>query len=312
MRTALQVTLLLLLLAGGYLAGTLLGPSNTDTAAKKQADAELPNRIVSTAPSITEVLFALGAGDRLVGVTSYCNYPAEARDLPKVGGLLDPNFERVAALEPDLVVLLESAARHQRAFENLGLKTLVVPHRSLDDLTENILLIGEAVGREAEAERVVGGIRRRIERVEERVAGRKRPRVLMVIERDYSKGLQSMTAAASNASYDLFDRVIEIAGGTNACGRTAAPFPAVSTEGLLWLDPDVVVELVPPASERSLDNEAIRRQWQELPQLEAVKNDRVYVLDDDFAKIPGPRFFLLVEKLAELLHPRADGEKNEG
>jgi len=135
----------------------------------------------------------------------------------------------------------------------------------------------------------------------------------LVIERDYAAGLDEMTVAAANASYDLYDRAIEIAGGRNACPRTASPFPPVSTEGLLWMGPDVVVELVPPASERSLDNETIRRQWQELPELEAVKNDRVYVLDDDFAMIPGPRFVRLVEKLARLLHAEVewDGENDQ-
>jgi iron complex transport system substrate-binding protein len=244
-------------------------------------------------------------GDRVVGVTPYCNYPAEARDLPKIGGLLDPNFEALVVLEPDLVVLLQSAAHHRPALERLGLTTLAVPHRSLEGMLRAITMLGTAVGREKEAERIVADFRTRLERVERRVAGRGRPRVLVVIERDYAAGLDSMTVAASDAANDLYDRAIEIAGGRNACPRTAAPFPPVSTEGLLWMDPDVIVELVPPAGERSLDLEAIRRQWQELPELEAVKKGCVYVIDDEFAMIPGPRFVRLVEKLAKLLHPES-------
>jgi len=306
MRTFLLATVVVLLFAGGYLAGRWATGPDSESADENGAERPTPQRIVSTAPNLTEVLFALGVGDRVVGVTPYCKHPPEARDLPKIGGLLDPNFEALVALKPDLVVLLQSAAHHRPALERLGLNTLVVPHRSLEGMLQAITMLGTAVGRDAEAERIVADFRTRLGRVKQRVAGRARPRVLVVIERDYAAGLGSMTVAASDASYDLYDRVIEIAGGQNACPRTTAPFPPVSTEGLLWMNPDVIVELVPPAAERSLDLEAIRRQWQELPELEAVKNGRVYVLDDDFAMIPGPRFVRLIEKLAKLLHPEVE------
>jgi len=306
MRTFLLATVVVLLFAGGYLAGRWATGPDSEVAEENVAERPPPQRIVSTAPNLTEVLFALGVGDRVVGVTPYCNYPPEARDLPKIGGLLDPNFEALVALEPDLVVLLQSAAHHCPALERLGLNTLIVPHRNLEGVLQAITMLGTAVGREEQAERIVADFRKRLGRVEQRVAGRERPRVLVVIERDYAAGLDSMTVAASDASYDLYDRVIEIAGGQNACPRTAAPFPPVSTEGLLWMNPEVIVELVPPAAERSLDLEAIRRQWQELPELKAVKNGRVYVIDDDFAMIPGPRFVRLIEKLAKLLHPEVE------
>jgi iron complex transport system substrate-binding protein len=300
MRTCLLAAVVVLLSAGGYWAGRWANE------AAPVASGATPQRIVSTAPNLTEILFALGVGDRVVGVTPYCNHPPEARDLPKIGGLLDPNFEALVALEPDLIVLLRSAEHHRPALERLGLRTLVVPHRNLEGMLQAIEMLGTAVGREEEARRTVADFRGRLERVAERVAGRGRPRVLLVIERDYSAGLASVTVAAANASYDLYDRVIEIAGGKNACPQSATPFPPVSTEGLLWMNPEVIVELVPPAAERSLDVEAIRRQWQELPELEAVKNVRVHVIDDDFAMIPGPRFVRLVEKLAELLHPEVE------
>jgi len=302
MRTLILAAVVVLLFAGGYLAGQWA------TGPEPRASGETPERIVSTAPNLTEVLFALGVGDRVVGVTPYCNYPPEARDLPKIGGLLDPNFEALVALEPDLVVLLQSAEHHRPALKRLGLRSLVVPHRNLDGMLEAISMLGAAVGREEEAQRIVGEFRARLGRVERRVAGRERPRVLLVIERDYAAGLGSMTVAASDASYDLYDRVIEIAGGQNACPRTTGPFPSVSTEGLLWMNPEVIVELVPPAAERSMDLEAIRRQWQAMPELKAIKNGRVYVIDDDFAMIPGPRFVRLVEKLARLLHPEVEGD----
>lgn len=306
MRTFLLATVVVLLFAGGYLAGRWATGPGSEAADENDADHPLPERIVSTAPNLTEVLFALGVGDRVVGVTPYCKHPPEARNLPKIGGLLDPNFEALVALKPDLVVLLESAAHHRPSLERLGLKTLVVPHRNLEDMLQAIAMLGTAVGRAEEAERIVADFRTRLERVERRVAGRGRPRVLVVIERDYAAGLESMTVAAPDASNDLYERAIEIAGGENACPRTTAPFPPVSTEGLLWMNPEVIVELVPPAAERSLDLEPIRRQWQELPELTAVKNGRVYVIDDDFAMIPGPRFVRLIEKLARLLHPELE------
>jgi iron complex transport system substrate-binding protein len=118
--------------------------------------------------------------------------------------------------------------------------------------------------------------------------------------------LEDVAVAAANG---FFDKAITLSGGRNACGDLAAPFPVVSSEGLLWINPQVIIDLVPPTSPAELAEKTILQDWQQVAQLEAVRSGRVYVLRDDFASIPGPRFILLVEKLARLVHPEIDWQR---
>jgi iron complex transport system substrate-binding protein len=259
-------------------------------------------RIVSMAPSITETLFALGLGDRVVGVTQFCNYPPEAQKLPKVGGYHNPNLEALVALKPDLVVMLVEHQASMPALEELGLKHLAVCHQNVEGILASITTLGAALGKQKEAEKIVADILARIERVRQATAGLDRPRVMFAIARQSigSGRLEDVTVAAADG---YFDKIITLAGGQNACHDLAAPFPVISSEGLLWINPQVIIDLVPPTPPIQLDEKTILQDWQQVAGVEAVRSGRVYVLRDDFASIPGPRFILLVEKLARLLHP---------
>ncbi len=261
-------------------------------------------RIVSMAPSITETLYALGLGDRVAGVTSYCNYPPQACQKPKIGGYLNPNFEAIVALQPDLVVLLAEAGQPTTAFDKLGLATLRVDHRSVEGILDSIRLIGSACGAGEKARAIVADIDRRLGRIERATAGRTRPRVLIAIDRTLGTGRLEDVYIAGRDGH--IDRIIQLAGGTNAYSQGKVRFPVVSPEGILEMDPQVIVDLVPGLAGREVDEAAIRADWESLGGVSAVRRGRVYLVADDFATVPGPRFILFVEKLARLIHPQVE------
>jgi iron complex transport system substrate-binding protein len=289
-----------LVFAGSFLAKGLLGRSSSPP----EPPIGQPQRIVSMAPSITETLFALGLGDRVVGVTRYCSYPDEAKSKACIGGYLDPNFEAIVLLKPDLVVLLVENEQSMPALRKLRLRTLAVCHQTVEGILASIDQLGRSCGRQQQAQQILADIRSRLDRVHRKTAGLKRPKVLFAVERTLGAGhLEDVYVAGANG---FFDRIVTLAGGRNACPDCTANFPVVSTEGILRMNPEVILDMVSGLAGRRADPATIRRDWQQLDQVDAVANGRVHVIQADYAFVPGPRFILLVEDLARLIHPEVD------
>jgi iron complex transport system substrate-binding protein len=272
------------------------------------ADRDTPNvppqRIVSLAPSLTETLFALGVGDRVVGVTRYCAYPPEVRDLPVVGGHLDPNFEAIVALEPDLVVLIPSGEANARRLEALGVPVLQIDQHDVSSLLESISILGETCEVDDSGERLRAEIERRLAAVSAVVAGTSRPRTVVVVGHDIGGGVvRSVWAAGPDTFYS---GVLEVAGGVNAVEGGLVQYPEISREGLATLDPDVVLDVVAGVEERSLELAEILGGWRRLVELRAVREDRVRVLEGDLMVVPGPRLPEMVREIAMSLHPELD------
>ncbi len=261
-----------------------------------------PSRIISMAPSITEVLFAVGAGGQVAGVTRYCDFPPAAADKPKVGGFLDPSYESILALRPDLIVILaEQESPAGRMLRELGLSVLKVEHRNLDGILASITAIGAAAGRCREARSVLEGLNARIDSLRARLAGSPRPKVLVVLGRNLAAGDLSDTYIAGADGY--YNDLVELAGGANSYrGRTIA-FPAVSAEGLHQLAPQVIIEIIPGLGRSAKDSSYYKKTWRELPGLDSVAEGNIHVLVSDYAVRPGPRFILLAEDLARAIHP---------
>jgi iron complex transport system substrate-binding protein len=189
------------------------------------------------------------------------------------------------------------------AFEKLGLRTLTVRHKDIDGILASLPVIGRDCGAEAKAEQLVAEIRRRLERVRQKTAGLPRPRVMVAVNRALgSRRLDDVYVAADDGH---LGRIVELAGGRNACPPSAAHFPTISIEGILHLNPDIIIDVVDQQSAAKLGVESIRRDWQQVADVEAVRRDRVYVISDDHATIPGPDFVSLVERLARRIHPKA-------
>ncbi|MCE5267349.1 MAG: helical backbone metal receptor, partial [Planctomycetaceae bacterium] len=210
----------------------------------KQAPTQA-RRIVSMAPSITETLYALGLGDRVVGVSRDSRYPPQVESVKRsgdVGGYFDPNFEAILARKPDLVLMLEEQAGSLPAMAKLDLQTLLVCHKSIDGIIDSFGTIGRACGKGAEAERMQRDYRDRLATIHQRTRHLARPRVLIVLDRIYGSGHLADVYIAGHDDY--FDKVIGLAGGQNAYRHGGIRYPVLSAEGILRLDPEVIVDLV--------------------------------------------------------------------
>lgn len=263
--------------------------------------APVASRVVSLAPSSTEVLFALGLGERVVGVTRFCLFPPEARSKPRIGGYYDPSYEAVVQSRPDLVVALPEHEEIRKELRKLGLNVLTVDHTTVGGILESITTIGAACGVPERAGEVRSDLEARMKRVQARTSGLPRPRVLVSVGRMGGEGGMTRITACGRGGF--YDELIGLAGGVNAFDRPIA-FPATSPEGVLAANPDVIVDLWPDLKERGLDAESVRRLWSSLPGIKA----RISVVGEDYAVIPGPRVVLLLEDLARAIHPEAAHE----
>ena len=250
-----------------------------------------PRRIVSLAPSATEVLFEAGIGPRVVGVTSYCRFPREVLALPKVGGYLTPSYETLIALRPDLVVTVPEQADLEPRLRQLGMPILRVDHRSLDGIVRSIEQVGARCGAEASANRAAAALRQTLGTLR-RAAANPRPRVLICFGR--AEDFRRLTAAAPST---IHDDLITQAGGVNVLTSEAVAYPTLSAEGLIRLDPDVIIEF----SSRGTDAAALRRQWNDMSSLRAVRTGRVHVFTGEFLSVPGPRFVRFAETIARAI-----------
>ena len=299
------IAAILLIFAGSILANKQLG----DPLLPEYTPRWECRRIVSLAPSITETLYALGLGNRVVGVTRYCEYPPDVQRKTRVGGYFDPNLEAILTLKPDLVVMLEEQAESMPAMEKLKLETLVVNHKTIDGIIDSFRAIGRRCGKGPEGRRMARQFKYRLERISAKTQGLPRPRVLFVLDRTFGHG--RLTDVYVAGADDFFDTIIELAGGRNACRVQSVRNPVVSSEGLLWLDPDVIVDLARPDVLEKYDRQTILADWNELPQIKAVQSGQLLIFDKSYACVPGPRLIQLVEDLARALHPEVKWEESE-
>jgi len=266
--------------------------------------AATPSRIVSTSPSITETLFALGLGDRVVGVSEYCRFPPAVLKLPKVGTFLKPDAEPIAGLRPDLVFVHELSSGIDRRLAALRIPFVVVDRGTLASVFSAILQIAQAAGEPARGESLVADIERRLQQVRRGAVDTARPRALFIIGR--SPGTLTDLVAVGPGSY--INDLIEIAGGRNVLAIQGQPeYPRISMETVLRLDPEVIVDTVDMGeteAERRLRQPINERLWSAYPTLTAVKHRRVHAATTDALVVPGPRVVDAAEWVASLLRAR--------
>jgi len=266
-------------------------------------DGMAPRRIVSMAPSLTETLFALDLGDRVVGVTRYCDYPPDVRALPKVGGYLDPSYEAIVGLRPDLVVLMQSHTDVERRLNDLGVATLRTDQERLVGVLESVDRIAARCGVPDRGRRLVGAMTGRVDGVRRRVAGRPATRALVSVGRPAGRGGVTSVWAAGPGTF--YSDALEIAGGVNAVGDVGVTYPEIGREGLLALRPEMIVEVVPGSGPAAVPEATVLEEWAAFATLPAVASDRVAVLAGDAYVRPGPRIVELVGAMASPLHPES-------
>ena len=261
------------------------------------AQPDPPRRIISVIPALTEMLFAIGAGPQVVGVSSFDRQPPEVRALPRVGGLIDPSIERIILLRPDLVILYASQSDPQEQLARAQIPVFSYAHGGLAHVTETIRTLGARTGRPASAERVAASIERRLEAIRESVKGRERPRTLLVLDRE---PLALRNIYASGGIGFLHD-MLDVAGGTNVFADIERESVQPTTETILTTAPDVIIEVRVGADLTAERIDREHRVWQTLAGVPAVRQGRVYILTGGDLVVPGPRVAEATDRLARVL-----------
>lgn len=266
----------------------------TDQTGRRVVLPALPARIVSLVPSVTEILFSIGAQDRLVGVTDFCDYPAEARRKPRVGGMLAPSLEGMVSLKPDLVVATTAGNRHEtfEQLDRLRIPVYVVNPVTVADVLDLLVRLGRLTDRGAAADRAVAALRERIRTVAARVDGRPRPRVLYVLWPD---------PLIVPGRGTLVSELIGLAGGESVTADGGRGYPRYSLEAALARNPEVIVL----ASHGPQQSPLMRAKWERFGQVPAIVAGRLHTIDGDLTHRYGPRIVDGLERLARLIHPEA-------
>ena len=261
-----------------------------------------PQRIICMAPNIAEAVFALGGGERVVGVSDYTTYPPEAAAKPNVGALYNPNLERIVSLRPDLIIIQQKHETVEKLCRDRNISFLLLNmERGLDSVLASIDILGDTLGASERAKTLRMEIETELAAVQARVEGRIRPRVLICVDR--SKGSLKNIYCAGGTSF--LNELIQIAGGENVLADEADAYVQVSMEAIVQRAPEVIVETLPGRDISEEERQKIIAEWEALDTLPAVKEGRVYLLTDDFIVLPGPRIAKIARLFSETLHGEA-------
>jgi len=288
-------------LAGAGLSLVLSGLDPGQGPAPAMPAGRAPRRVVCMAPNVAEAVFALGAGDRVVGVSQYTNYPPEARSRPSVGALYNPDLERLVALRPDLVIVQQRHEKVEALCRRRGIPVLRVSMTDVRSILAGILSLGRVLGRPESARALCARIEAELAAVRRRVAGRPRVKVFLCLGR--SPG--SLKGLFTVGGKSFLSQLIETAGGKNIFADLEKEYHQISAESLLVRAPEVIVETYPSQELSRGRRRRLLRDWQAMPTLPAVRRGRIFFVTDDYILVPGPRIGRIAARLAGLFHPEA-------
>lgn len=257
-----------------------------------------PERIISLSPANTEILFAIGAGDKVVGVTEHCDYPPKVKEIVKVGGYATPNIEAIIAKNPDLVIAsYGNGEENIKKLKELGITVLSLYPKSLQDLLKDIELVGKATGFDNEAKKLVENLQRRINLIEEKnkkIPEEKRPRILWLM------WYPELWTAGKGT---FFDQLVKLAGGENVAFDLKG-WKIISKETVLARDPQIIL-----CSQMGTGDVLLKKivEDPELSKIWAVKNGKVYEIDQNILERPGPRIVEALEKIDHCIDKFLEG-----
>jgi len=307
----LSISLITLLLSGLLVActpPTAEGPAPAtekaglpievmDQAGRLVKMSEMPEKVISLAPSNTEILYALGLEDKLVGVTEYCDYPEAAKQKPQIGGFSTVDIEKVVDIEPDLIL---AANIHQDEIvpqlERLGLTVAVLNPKTVDEVLEAINLVGQLTGKAEEASRLTTAMQKRVTAVTDKTSGipeTQRPRVFYILWHD-----PLMTVGPETRIHEL----VEKAGGINIARDLTDEYPRISLEAAIMASPEVIIAGSGHGSGQDVPFHYVLNEPR-LAEVAARQNGRIYEIDSDLTSRPGPRIVDGLEILAGFIHP---------
>jgi iron complex transport system substrate-binding protein len=271
----------------------------TDDLGRQVIIKQSPQRIISLAPGITETLYAMNLADKIVGVTSFCNWPAAAKQKQRIGGFINPSIEKIISLQPDLIIATADGNRKEtiEQLERVGLAVYVTNPSSTQGILNGILRIGEITSEEKAAKSLVARLQKRLNNINKQTQGKIKPRVFFQI------GLDPVITTGRGT---LINEAIELAGGVNIAGNDTARYPRYSAESLMAGAPDIIL-FAPMANDKEFA--AVKKFWQKFGEIPAVKQNRIYPIETDLISRASPRIIDAIEKMAVIFHPELSIEK---
>jgi len=299
---------------------TSCGKNNYETSAALSAAPRPAARIISFAPSITEMLYELGLGDRVCGVTQFCKYPPEAARKEKVGGQIDHNYEAVVRLKPDLAVILKEQSDMIAFFDRYSIRYAVVGSDSVEEILESIQSVANACSVSDRGGVVVENLRKRMGMVKvvnnnikiintvktvviDNSVNNDKPRVLLCVSRD-GTGTGAIGKCFVAGAISFYDQLIDAAGGVNVMSGVRQAYPSITAEAVIRLAPDVIIELSMSYVDDQQKQQKNCDDWKSLKSVPAVRAGRIYCLSGDYLTIPGPRIGLILEDFKNALCQR--------
>lgn len=255
-------------------------------------------RIVTLAPALTEIVFALEKGDKLVGNTKFCNFPHEAKKITRVGGYFDTNLEILISQKPEIIILYPEHYEKIKIMEKKA-KLVKVKHACLDDLFNAVETISKALAVEERGKEMISKIKYRLDQIKEKSSGKKRLKTLLIIGRNPEK----LTNMFIIGKKDFLNELLETAGGINAY-EGDINYPSISVESVISMNPDVIIEL--SAFNEGINEKKVQDLWKKYPFISAVKNKRIKIIKNSMWVIPGPRVHQIAEKMYSLLKNSVD------
>lgn len=288
---------------GSVLAWLIGGATTTGSESTKIQVASAPQRIVCAAPSITELVFALGQGDRVIGVTDMCVYPPEGiRQKARIGGLYNPNRERILKMGPDLIITSGGFDALNALAASHGIASCSVRMDTLKDIRAAVLKVGRVLGCADEATQVLARFDAELDDVRTRVKPY-RPRRVYLCMTHHPGGLSSLSTCGNTT---FLSELMDIAGGVNIFSDVKGAWPQVSKEALLKREPEVILEV--QSGDMGVDTDRfarLRRDWASLASLPAVQKGEIHFLTQDYIYIPSVRAPQIARRMAEAIHPEA-------
>ncbi|MCP4158219.1 MAG: ABC transporter substrate-binding protein [bacterium] len=253
-------------------------------------------RIITMAPSLTEIVFQLGKGDSIVGNTKFCNFPEEAKNIPRVGGYIDMNMELIINAKPDVIILYKDHLEKIKIMKSSA-KLVVVNHSAIKDILNSIKTIAKALDVEERGVKLTSQIKEGLSRVRKISAGKNAKKVMLII----SRNPDNLANMYINGRQDFLSELLEVAGGINAYDGTIA-YPSVSVESVVAMNPDIILEL--SAHNEGIDKKKVMASWKKFPFITAVKKEKIILVKKDLWLLPGPRIVTIAEEMAAIFHEK--------
>ena len=259
-----------------------------------------PHRIVSVAPSITEILFALGAGDQVVGVTTYCNYPEAAKAKPKIGGYTTPSLETILGLRPDQVIMMKNRPDVAQKLRQAGIDVTELQPENLAGIYESIRTIAEKIGVPQRGRSLIRSIEGQLHEIATEKGSGPKPKVLFIVGR--TPGAVSDLIAVGRGGY--ISELIALAGADNAFADAGVPYPKVNMEDVIRRNPDVIFDMGHNEMVTENQKQSVKQLWKKYSFLRAVQRDAVFPISADYFVTPGPRVGLAVRDIRTMIGGR--------